>query len=528
MVSNLSSTRMTTDDTAHRVCAIVATLTTAVWKERRDLRALRGTVSGVEVRADLTGDLDPEFLRALFDGELIYSLRSAEYGGAFTGDAAERRTRLLAAARAHDVVELEVDRDLTPELLAAIPPHRRRVCWYGHPGGVADLDETFARMVTTPARLYVLAPEAKTVDQAMAPLWWLSRLRRLDVTAFATGDLGLCSRMLAPWFGARVVFGGLGREVAWGVPPVAHLLNDFPFPVLPPIEQVFGIVSRPMRVSRSPRLHNDAYRAIGLPALYLPLPAREFSDSWQAMRTGFERLGLSFGGATVVAPFKEEALRVADTATVAARRTGATNLLVRTASAGWRAHTTDPVGVVGALLRAGVDVAGRRAAVVGCGGAGRGAVDALLRAGATPTIVNRGRNRGRFAADLLGVDYVPLARFAPERYSLIVHATPVRDEEPFTTDRIADGTAVVDFAYGAQETQLVAAARERGLTVVDGAQVLEVEVDEQFRLLTGRPYPRPARSPGAGVPAVPPQRSPSDDSPHRSPRRPSRGARGAG
>jgi 3-dehydroquinate dehydratase/shikimate dehydrogenase len=507
MLRNLSSPRLACDGTAQRVCAIVATLTTAVWKERRDLRALRETVSGLEVRADLTGDLDPIMLRTLFDGELIYSLRSGAYGGAFVGSAEERRNCLLAAARSYDVVELEVDRDLTPELLAAVPPHRRRICWYGAPAELADLDGVFARMATTPARLYVLAPEAKTVEQAMAPLRWLDRLGRSDVTAFATGDLGAFSRLLAPWFGARVVFGGLGREVAWGVSPVGHLLDDFPFPALPPLEQVFGIVSRPMRESRSPRLHNAAYRALGLPALYLPLPIREFPGSWQAMCTGFEQLGLSFGGATVVAPFKEEALRLADSASQEARRTGATNLLVRTEAGGWRAHTTDPVGVVGALRRAGVEVAGRRAAVVGCGGAGRGAADALSRAGALPTIVNRGRERGRFAADLLGIDYVPLARFAPERYSLIVHATPVRDEEPFAVDRIAEGTAVVDFAYGASETRLVAAARARHQVVIDGSQVLEVEVDEQFRLLTGKPIPQPARSvDDAGILAVPAQR----------------------
>lgn len=513
MLSNLSSPRLSSDGTAHRICAIVATLTTAVWKERRDVHALRGTVSGLEVRADLTGDLDLDMLHALFDGELIYSLRSAEYGGGFVGTPEERLSCLLSAARSYDVVELEVDRDLTPELLAAIPPHRRRICWYGNPCDPDGLDEIFARMATTPARLYVLAPEAKTVDDAMAPLWWLDRLGRTDVTAFATGDLGVFSRMLAPWFGARVVFGGLGREVAWGVPPVVHLLNDFPFPVLPPLEQVFGIVSRPMRASRSPRLHNAAYRALGIPALYLPLPVREFPASWQAMCTGFERLGLTFGGATIVAPFKEEALRQADISTLEARRTGATNLLVRTVSGGWRACTTDPVGVVGALRRAGVDVAGRKAAVVGCGGAGRGAVDALLRAGAIPTIVNRGRQRGRFAADLLGVDYVPLARFAPEKYELIVHATPVRDEEPFAVDRIAEGTAVVEFTYGPGETRLVTAARARGLVVVDGSQVLGVEVDEQFRLLTGRPFPPPALPAGAGVHAVPSQRSSPDDDP---------------
>jgi 3-dehydroquinate dehydratase / shikimate dehydrogenase len=487
---------------AERTCSIVATLTTAVWNDRRDLRALRGIASGLEVRADLTGDPNLGVLRDLFDGELIYSLRSAAYGGAFVGSAAERRRCLLNAARFYDVVELEVDRDLTPELLAAVPPQRRRICWYGKGRSPAGLGKIFDRMADTPARLYLLAPEAETVEQAMAPLRLLARLHRSDVTAFATGHLGVCSRVLAPWFGAPVVYGGLGRDLAWGLPPVEYLWDDYPFPALPPLEHVFGIVSRPMRASHSPRLHNAAYRALDLPALYLPMPVMEFPHSWQAICAGFDQLGLTFAGATVVAPFKEEALRMADTVSEEARRTEAANLLVRDGG-GLRAYTTDPVGIVGALRRAGVELAGREAAVVGCGGAGRGAAAGLLSAGAKPTIVNRGRERGSYAADLLGIDYLPLARFAPENYSVIVHATPVRDEPLFAVDRIADDAAVVDLTYGPEETRLAAAARARHHVVVDGYQVLEVEVDKQFRLLTGRSIPESMEFPDpVGIPAA--------------------------
>ena len=79
-----------------------------------------------------------------------------------------------------------------------------------------------------------------------------------------------------------------------------------------------------------------------------------------------------------------------------------------------------------------------------------------------------------------------------------MHATPVRDEPPFAIDRIARDTVVVDLAYGQEETRLAAAVRARGRVVVDGWRVLEVEVDRQFRLLTGRSGARTARcAPGS-------------------------------
>lgn len=506
MVNNLSRPPSTRNGATQRTCAVVVTLTTAAWKRRTDLRALRGKATGLEVRADLTSSPNLDVLRGLFDGELIYCLRSAEYGGQFVGSDAERRRHLLVAAESYDVVELEVDRDLSPELLAAVPPHRRRISWYGRGIDASGLDEIFARMASTPAGLYVLAPEAENVEHAMTPLRWLARLDRSDVTAFATGNLGAGSQVLAPWFGAPVVFGGLGRDVTWGGLSVEHLLDAYHFPLLPPLEYVFGLVSRPMRGSDSPRLHNDAYRALDLPALYVPLPTNEFSGSWPVMCAVLEELGLTFGGATVVAPFKEDALEMADTAGADASLTGAANLLVREGG-GWGAYTTDPVGIVGALRRAGVQLVGREAAVVGCGGAGRGAAAGLLRAGAMPTIVNRGTERGRYAADLLGIDYLPLDRFSPEEYSLIVHATPVRDETPFPVDRLADDAVVVDLTYGPEETRLAAAVRARHGVFVDGRRVLEVEADRQFQLLTGRSRPRPSEPLGdTGFPVVPPQR----------------------
>src|SRR5262245_189302 len=87
-----------------------------------ELQALPPDVDWLEVRADLVGGVDADWLRARFSGSLLYSLRSSVEGGAGHTSPAERRARLIDAARTYDLVELEGDRDLLPEVLEAVPP----------------------------------------------------------------------------------------------------------------------------------------------------------------------------------------------------------------------------------------------------------------------------------------------------------------------------------------------------------------------------------------------------------------------
>ena len=115
-----------------RRATLVATLTRP--PAAGELAALPAAVDWLEVRADLIGELDAAALRASLPGKrLLYTLRSAAEKGAFGGGPAERRQRLRAAAESYDLVDLEGDRDLTADLLAAVPAERRVVSWHGAP-----------------------------------------------------------------------------------------------------------------------------------------------------------------------------------------------------------------------------------------------------------------------------------------------------------------------------------------------------------------------------------------------------------
>jgi 3-dehydroquinate dehydratase/shikimate dehydrogenase len=453
-----------------------------------ELGALRAAVRGIEVRADLAGDLDADWLRDRFAGELTYSLRPRAAGGAFEGTPDERRRRLLAAARRFDRVEVG-EGDLEPALLAGIPPARRLASWEGAVGDVAGLREAWERLSRIPAQLYRLVVRTEGPQDALGVLRWLRALGRRDVTAFATGPAGTWTRLLAPRLGAPVAFGRLGGEVdGTGELTVAQLATDYGLPALRPLERTFGIAGRAVSRSFSPRLHNAAYRELGLPALYLPFQVDGFAAFWREAVAGLEDLGWPLRGLTVTSPHKEEALTLAGEVSSLARQAGSANTLLRRRGA-WRADTADAQGVVSALVRRRIPLAGREVAVVGCGGAGRAAAAGLLRAGARVTLVNRSRERGDYASRLLGRPFVPLSAFRAGDFSLVVHATPLAAESPFPVADLRRGTVVVELVYGPAPTPLMLATAAGGGVAIDGREVLMVEVRRQFRLMTGRRMP---------------------------------------
>jgi len=108
------------------------------------------------------------------------------------------------------------------------------------------------------------------------------------------------------------------------------------------------------------------------------------------------------------------------------------------------------------------------------------------------TLVNRGRERGVYASNLLGLPFTLLSEFWGDGYNLLVNATPVgkdNDYLPFDVDSLDKSTMVVDLAYGAKPTPLVAAVLARGGTAVDGFDVLLTQVRKQFHLLAGKKMP---------------------------------------
>jgi shikimate dehydrogenase len=235
-------------------------------------------------------------------------------------------------------------------------------------------------------------------------------------------------------------------------------------------------------------MHEAAFRELGLHDWryqLLPVPPDLLGEVVPALP------GVGFVGANVTVPHKQAALRLADRATSVAAAVGAANTLCFTPDGGVEADNTDAPGLIAALPRA---PAGLRALVLGAGGSARAAVWALLAHGAADVMVwNRTAARARELCDEMGGRAVGRAQPA----DLLVNCTSVGllpggdpwADLPLVASDLGDYACLVDLVYGRGETALCAAARQAGLEVVDGFEVLVRQGGLSFERWTHRAAP---------------------------------------
>jgi 3-dehydroquinate dehydratase/shikimate dehydrogenase len=471
----------------------VATLDSAPFWTGRELRRHAEGAKWVQVRADRVGDLPPSWLRDQFPGQLLYTLRSGETGAPPDAAAAPRAERLRSAVAGHDLVELEWEQDLYPELLGQVPPDQRLISWYGPACDSSSLAAILRRLTAVSARYYQLVVAARRVCDGFAPLEFLRSCGRRDVIAFAEGEAGLWSRVLSAYLGSPLVFGRVAPCPEECASSLWRLVEDYGLPCVTPLDRLYGIAGSSIDSSLSPRLHNAAHRALGLRGLFLPFRVDDFPSFWRYLVTSgaLERLGLPLRGLTVASPNKEASVDLPATVSSTARLAGSANL-VYSSGDGWVAETTDPAGVLEALGRRALAVAGRRAAVIGCGGSGRAIAAQLSKEGACVTLFNRSRQRGEDASRRLGLPLAPLSQFSAVGHDLVVNATPVGRFDgrmPVTVEHLRPGSVLVDLVYASEPTPLSTAARAVGAIVVDGREVLQIQAMRQFKKMTGRSMP---------------------------------------
>lgn len=259
---------------------------------------------------------------------------------------------------------------------------------------------------------------------------------------------------------------------------------------------VAGVCGAPIKHSMSPVIHNAWIAAAGLDAAYVPFAPAE--DRFEAFIDGLR--GGAIAGLNVTIPFKERALAAADTASDLARMAGAANLLIFEADGSIRADNTDGPGLLAAIAAQapGFDVSAAPVVILGAGGAARGAVAALLLAGAPQVrIVNRTLARAQelvaaFGDKTLAADEADLPWLLADA-GLVINATslglgggdgPVAPLELTSADAV-----VVDMVYKPLRTEFLQRAQALGRRTVDGLEMLLRQAVPSFEAFYGQTPP---------------------------------------
>lgn len=237
--------------------------------------------------------------------------------------------------------------------------------------------------------------------------------------------------------------------------------------------RVFALLGRPVGHSLSPAMHNAAFRALGLDAVYVAL---DCDDGRVEPLIG--ALVEAGGGGNVTIPHKGAAARAVGLEGL--QGTGACNTFWGQDGA-VRGANTDPAGILHALGRLGVTGGGWL--VLGTGGSARAAVAAAQQCGASIAIRSRSMERASALGDHATRAGVSLRN--PSECEVVINTTPLgmerSDPSPHSLTDTPAVQVVLDLVYAPGETALVRGARALGLVAADGREVLLGQGAAAFR-----------------------------------------------
>ena len=437
----------------------------------------------VELRLDGVSNLD---VAGALQGRRVPALvtcRPAWEGGRFDGTEHER-VHILSRALELGAEVVDVEWRATQQSnadfagIVSRDPARVVVSSHDFEGVPRDLEDRVRAMRGVGAASIKVAVSVSRLSETL-PLKDIGAVG--DAVVIGMGEAGVPSRLLAAHYGSKWTYAG--RGIAPGQIPAETMADDFHFFRIGAETRIFGVVSTNAMHSLSPVMHNAAFEAAGIDAVYVPLRACDFDDFLSyASAMGVE-------GASITIPFKLDALRASKPADRLTQTVGAANTLRRDGQ-GWQATNTDVDGFLTPLDAVfGTRLRNARAAVLGAGGSARAVVAALRSRGVLVTVYARRPEQAQQLAqelDALAGEWPPPAG----SWDVLVNCTPLggagkRDESPLPRD-VVSGPLVYDLTYGAGSSALLRDAKAAGALTIDGLPMLVAQAERQFEWWTGQ------------------------------------------
>ncbi|MGB7203426.1 MAG: shikimate dehydrogenase [Pyrinomonadaceae bacterium] len=454
----------------------------------------------IEVRFDC---LQPEQIDVLssqiehseFAKPLLATFRSPEQGGKNTLSQDERvafwrkpQTKFWAADVEEDVFDAAADwpnRIVSFHDFDKAPKDLASICerLFSHDSGIVKI-AVRADDITDSISVWNLIENAAGANKLIIPV--------------AIGEGGKWTRVLGLAHDACMTYASLdeGEKTADGQIAVRDLIEVYRVKELDKNTAVYGIIGDPVLSSLSPYMHNPAFTASGINAVFLPLLVKNLDEFIRRMvAPAMREVELNFAGFSVTMPHKQTIMKHLDEIDAVAAKIGAVNT-VKIADGKLIGYNTDAHGFITPLKTKFGDLKNARVAVFGAGGAARACVYALTLEGAEVTVLARDLQRANSFADEFNVKVAQLTTdHRPLTTDIVVNATPLgmkgafENESPLTAEQLEGVRFVYDLVTRADDTPLVREANKAGIPAIGGLEMLIAQGVKQFEIWTGRNAP---------------------------------------
>jgi shikimate dehydrogenase len=249
------------------------------------------------------------------------------------------------------------------------------------------------------------------------------------------------------------------------------------------MKKLFTIFGNPVNHSKSPLMHNNAFKSLGYDGCY----GRYMLEDGSKLRETFLELKLS--GANITVPHKEWAYKACDELDSFAKKVGSVNTIVYKDDRLY-GYNTDAPGFLKAIEEFS-DI--KRVLFLGAGGTAKSTSVALRDAGYKVVILNRSSNRLQSYKDE-DFECYSYDEFQADKFDLIVNMTSAGlsdDNLPASKELlevlIPEVKACVDVIYG-KETPFIKLAKSYNKPTKDGLDMLVYQGVIAFEHFTAYQY----------------------------------------
>lgn len=256
---------------------------------------------------------------------------------------------------------------------------------------------------------------------------------------------------------------------------------------------ICGLIGDPVEHSMSPIMQNAAFRALNLDYIYVPFKVNK--EQLPAAIMGMRALNIC--GLNVTIPHKTAVLSLLDRVDNLASGIGAVNT-IRNSGGILTGYNTDAEGFIRPLIERGINISGRKALVIGSGGAAKAVAFALIEKGAKILVINRSQEKATELVKLLNLQFAVNTdalvlskdnlKAAVSSVEMIVNTTSIgmgTNETPVPSQFLSKHLIVYDIVYNPLQTRLLREAEAIGASTISGADMLAWQGGLAFEKWTG-------------------------------------------